>query len=126
MFKNLETGILDRTRLISNLLMLVLLVGNIFFSIQYISYMKSEAVQKEDNMAQKILISRFLKSFVDFVINPQGKMTFEDRIKLENDVRQIHDPELIALWDKFTNSKDVTTAQTNAVKILSMLANKML
>jgi hypothetical protein len=123
---NFQSGILERTRLVSNILMLLLLIGNIFFSVQYISNLKAEATQKEDNIGYRIQVSRFLKSFIDIVINTQGTVSFDDRVKLESDIRQIRDADLIKLWDAFVGSKDTKEAQANAVKLMSLLATKTL
>ena len=123
----LESGILDRTRLVSNLLMLALLVGNIFFTIQYTENMKTEAAKTTDVSVQvRYQTARFLKSFIDQVINTKGTLSFDERVKLENDIRQIQDPDLTKLWDTFVSSKDAKTAQENAVKLMSMLTNKLI
>jgi hypothetical protein len=122
----IQTGVLDKARLLSNILMLILLIGNIFFSIQYIGSIKQEALAKEDNTIERIQISRFLKSFIDIVINSQGTVSFEDRVKLENDIRQIRDADLIKQWESFVDSKDSKIAQSTAIKLMSMLTSKML
>ena len=126
---NLESGILDRTRFTSNLLMLVLVASNIFFAVQYVNDIKQQANQQEvtdQATTTRIQISRFLKYFIDTVLNTKGSISMEDRIKLENDIRQIHDTDLIKLWDGFVASKDGKEAQVNAVKLMAMLSNKML
>ena len=126
---NLESGILDRTRFTSNLLMLVLVASNIFFAVQYVNDIKQQANQQEvtdQSTTARIQISRFLKYFIDTVLNTKGSISMEDRIKLENDIRQIHDTDLIKLWDGFVASKDGKEAQVNAVKLMAMLSNKML
>lgn len=120
------TGILERTRLVSNILMLILVIGNIFFSIQYAENIKQAGVFETDTTATRIQVSRFLKFFIDTVISTQGTVSFEDRVKLENDIRQIHDPELTKQWETFVDSKDSKIAQENAVKLMQMLVNKML
>lgn len=122
-----ESGLLDRTRLFSNILMLVLLAGNIFFTIQYTENMKAELAKKDDTSGEvRLQTARFLKYFIDKVINTKGVLSFDDRVKLENDVRQIQDPALTTLWETFVGSKDSKTAQENAVKLMSMLTNKMI
>jgi len=126
---NFQSGVLDRTRLISNILMLVLLAGNIFFSIQYAENIKLEAERNAavaDNSSTRYQVSHFLQYFIDTVLNTQGTISFDDRVKLENDIRQIHDPALTAQWTAFVDSKDSKTAQANAVKLMSMLATKLL
>ncbi len=126
---NFQSGILDKTRLMSNVLMLLLVAGNIFFSVQYTQSIKDQAAQANsvvDKDATRIQVARFLKYFIDTVLNTQGTIAFDDRVKLENDIRQIHDSGLTTQWTEFVNSKDSKIAQTNAVKLMSMLTNKML
>ncbi len=126
---NFSSGVLDRTRLVSNILMLILVAGNIFFSIQYTQNIVAERdrlANTEDKTAVRIQVARFLKYFIDTVLNTKGTISFDDRVKLESDIRQIKDADLTTMWDEFVNSKDSVTAQENAVKLMSMLTNKML
>ncbi len=126
---NFQSGVLDRTRLVSNVLMLVLVAGYIFFSIQYTQSIKQQeaaAAAISDSGATRIQVAHFLKYFIDTVLNTQGTISFDDRVKLENDIRQIHDASLTTQWTEFVNSKNSKLAQTNAVKLMSMLTNKML
>ncbi|MEI7782520.1 MAG: hypothetical protein WCJ18_11430, partial [Planctomycetota bacterium] len=119
---NFESGILDKTRLTTNLIMLVLLCSNIFFAIQYTENLKQEAqqqAQQDDSATTRIQISRFLKFFIDTVLNTKGGISTEDRLKLENDIHQIHDQDLIKQWDVFVASKDGKEAQVNAVRLMS-------
>ena len=115
---NFESGILDKTRLTTNIIMLVLLCSNIFFAIQY--------TEQDDSATTRIQISRFLKFFIDTVLNTKGGISTDDRLKLENDIHQIHDQDLIKQWDVFVASKDGKEAQVNAVRLMSMLGSKML
>ncbi len=124
---NIKSGVLEKTRFMSNVLMLLLVAGNIFFSIQYMENVKLEASKAEDTSAmQRIQVSRYLNFFIKTVLNTQGTISFEDRVKLENDIRQIHDPELTKQWDSFVNSKDSKTAQENSVKFMSALTAKLI
>jgi hypothetical protein len=123
---NFQSGLLEKTRLVSNVLMVLLLAGNIFFSIQYVSGINQESTQEDAKAATRYQTSHFLKYFIDTVLNTTGAISFEDRVKLENDIRQIHDADLIAQWDAFVASTNTKDAQANAVKLMSMLTNKML
>ena len=125
MFK-LESGVLDKTRLIANILMLVLLIGNIFFSVQYIQEIKNQNAPKVDNTSQRIQIARFLKEYIAIVLNNKNAVSTEDRVKLENDEMQLHDAHISNQWQAFVNSSDASAAQQNAVKLMSVLADKML
>jgi len=126
---NLQSGILDKSRLVSNILMLVLVAGNIFFSIQYTEGIKQQAdlaATAVDNSGTRIQAARFMKEFVDIVLNTTGQISLDDRVKLENDVRQIGDSTITTQWMSFVNSKTAKEAQGNAVKLMSMVTNKML
>lgn len=123
------SGILERTRLVSNVLMLALVAGNIFFSIQYTQNIKDKdalALLNKDNTGTRIQSARLLNFFINTVLDTQGTISFDDRVKLENDVRQLGDPALTTQWTTFVESKDSKTAQTNAVKVMSMLTGKMI
>ena len=106
--------------------MVVLLAGNIFFSIQYVSGINQVSTEQDEKATTRYQTSRFLKYFIDTVLNTQGAISFEDRVKLENDLRQLHDATLTAQWDAFVGSKNTKDAQASAVKLMSMLTNKML
>ena len=88
-----QSGILDKSRLVSNILLLVLVAGNIFFSIQYTQNIALEQ-SKADTAAAldqaRVQNTRILKSFINIVINTTSGITLEDRVKLENDIRQSH------------------------------------
>ena len=123
-----QSGVLDRTRLVSNILMVVLVAGNLFFSIQYTESIKSQQTQKQDTIGTNIQISRFLKLFVNVVLSSsEGKqVSTDERVQLENDVIQIGDPEIRAQWNSFVASTDSKTAQTNAIALMKLLTNKLL
>ncbi|MFA6430691.1 MAG: hypothetical protein WC229_02805 [Candidatus Paceibacterota bacterium] len=127
MFK-IQSGILDKTRLVSNILLVILVAGNLFFSIQYMENLKAQAEVKEQGVSNSIQVSRFLKLFVDVVLNNEAGKTisYDDRLKLENDVRQIKDVDLTKQWDAFVASKDAKAGQENAVKLMKMLTNKLI
>ena len=121
-----RSGVLDRANIFSNFLMVVLLAGNIYLSIQYISNMQAEQNAKVDNTSMRIQTSRVLKEYIDVVLNTTGAISYDDRVKLESDVRQLADPNITKQWDACVASKDAKVAQGNAVRLMSLLANKMI
>ena len=121
-----NSGVLDKTRLFTNFLLIVLVAGNIFFSIQYTESLKQQGMQQADNTATRIQASKLLKLFVDVVLNTDKTISFEDRVALENDVRQMKDVEVIKEWDAFVASADAKVAQKNAVVLMKTLTNKLL
>lgn len=125
----MQTGILDKTRLMANFLMLLLVGLNIFFSIQYTQNMKKdETKQAEERIKteERIKVSRFMKLFIDKVLGTNGTISFEDRVRLESDVRALGDETLVKQWDLFVASTDSAVAQKNAVLLMSILMNKMI
>jgi hypothetical protein len=99
----------------------------IFMSVQYIlSQLQLKdavgqiSVQKAD---RKTLI--FAKLFVDKFLLAQGTVGFEDRLKLENAVRDINDPAIFKQWQKFTDSTDDREAQTAAGDLFNLLFNRL-
>ena len=123
-----NSGVLDRTRLMSNVLMIVLLAGNIFFSIQYTENIKQQQLtQESDTSTMRIQSARLLKSFIDIVLNTGNQaISYDDRIALENEVRQMKDSEILKKWNSFVGSSDAKVAQQNAVEFMKLLANKAL
>lgn len=125
----IESGILDKTRLSSNILLIILVAGNLFFATQYIQQIKTEqeqAATATDNTQTRLQTARFLKFFIDIVLNTKGTITYEDRVKLEADVVALNDLDIRKEWKLFSEAKDTKTAQVEAVKLMSMLANRLI
>jgi hypothetical protein len=125
----MQTGILDKTRLSANLLMIILVGLNIFFSIQYTQNMKmndAKAAAESAKTEERLKTSRFMKLFVDKVLGTNGTISFDDRVKLESDIRSLGDQALVKQWDLFVASKDSDSAQKNAVMLMSLLSSKMI
>ena len=126
---NFQSGLLDKSRMVSNLLLVILVAGNIYLGIQYTETIRRETAQQDQDTTKidtRIQISRFLRFFIDTVLNTKGTISFDDRVKLENDIRQIKDADLTKSWDNFVASKDGKVAQVNAVKLMSLLSAKLL
>lgn len=67
----------------------------------------------------------FTKLFIAKVIKAKSDVSFEDRLKLENAVRDINDQKIFNQWQKFTEAKDPVQAQEEAKNLLEILANKV-
>ena len=119
----------NKSKSVLNIIIIVLLLGNIFLAYKYVGAMRVQNMENaagEQKITQRVQISDFNKLFVETVLNSKGTISSDDRIKLENDVRQTHDEDLINAWNIFVSSKDSKTTQENAMKILGLLANKMI
>jgi len=126
----IQSGILDKSRLSSNILLIILVAGNLFFATQYIQQIKAEQDQQAnatDTTLNRLQTARFLKFFIDVVLNTKGgAVSYDDRVKLEADVINLQDYDITKEWNAFVKSKDAKTAQTEAVKLMSLLANKLI
>ena len=120
-----KSGIFDVSRLISNILMLVLLAGNIFFSVQYITNIQNQNTTVTDNTAEHIKRAHFLDDYINIVLNTKGAISQDDRVKLEDEVIQLHDAAISTQWAAFVASPDPQSAQDNAVKLMAMLSAKL-
>lgn len=124
----MELG-MDNTKLVANILMVLLVALNIFFSIQYVGSINTEGELIEQQAAateKRIEVARFLKLFVEEVLGTNGVVTFEARIQLENDVRQLGDKQIIEQWESLVDASDGEEAQKRALLLLSLLSNKMI
>ena len=125
----MKTGILDRSRLVANLLMVVLVAMNIYFSVQYSAEIRANEDRQDaeqEKTAERIQQAKFMKLFVDNVLGTSGVITFDDRVRLENDIRDLEDVKALELWEVFVASEDATEAQVNAVELMSYLSSKMI
>ncbi len=119
----------NKSKFVLNIVIIVLLLGNIFLAYKYVGVMRTQSVENavsEQKITQRVQMANFNKLFVETVLNSKGTISSDDRIKLENDVRQTHDTDLINAWNIFVSSKDSKATQENAMKILGLLANKMI
>jgi hypothetical protein len=114
-----------KTNSFAILLILILLGLNTYVLIQYVSVNK-ELKQLKNPSGESVGVpaSVVLTEFLDVVLNTR-KTTPDDRIKLESDIRQLGDKEIIAEWEAFLASKDTKISQAKVIKIIGLLEDKM-
>jgi len=108
-------------------LIVILIIGNIFFISKYLGFKKQ--LQKEQsgievqNLNGEIL--EFTQLFIEKVLDTEAEVDFETRLKLENSVRNLRDQEILDQWNKFIESETETDAQENVKNLLKTLVNKI-
>jgi hypothetical protein len=110
------------------ILILILLAGNIYLGIQCFLY-KSELDQMKKDIAVQQINEKdlsFAKLVVDKILLGSGQVNFDDRLKLENAVRDLNDPEIFAQWQKFTNSKSDAETQQSMGVLFDLLLKRIL
>ncbi len=117
---------MQKTRLFV-IIITILAVGNIFFVAMYFSdraellRAKKQLIVQQTN--EKIL--SFAKLFIDKILLGEGTVNFEDRLKLENAVRDINDKEIFSKWQQFTESQNNRESQTAVGNLLKLSLDKI-
>ncbi len=112
---------------ITLIIIFILLALTVFFGVKYFS------LQKELRQTQKFLetqktngkVLEFTKLFIGKVLKAKTEVSFEERLKLESAVRGLGEEEILAQWQKFTESKTEAEAQEEVKNLLEVLINKI-
>lgn len=88
---------------------------------EQMAVVRSQLAGRENN----VRIVDFTKLFIEQVLKAQTEVSFETRLKLENTVRDLGDAQILAQWQKFTDSKTEEDAQQEVKNLLELLINKM-
>lgn len=99
----------------------ILLAGQYLISLQDLKATKSLLQTYQYN--EKIL--SFTKLFIIKVLKAEAEVSFEDRLKLENAVRDINNKDIFDQWQKFIESKTEAQAQKEVKNLLELLINKI-
>ncbi len=118
---------MENRKTIFIIIILILLAGNVFLGVQYISLTtklrQTQTVLETQKTNDKVL--EFTQLFIAKVLKAKSEVDFETRLKLENAVRNLGDEEILARWSKFIESKTEATAQEEVKNLLEMLVNKI-
>jgi hypothetical protein len=114
-------------KLISVLAIIFILFGIIMFGVQNY-FLKQQETLLEKEVATKngnAKIVSFLNLFIDKVLQAKTDISFEDRLKLENAVRDLNDKEILSLWETFTQATTADEVQMYCKNLLQVLAKKI-
>ena len=105
------------------LLGLLLLITTLFFGWRFWQARQELTAAKEE-LAQQNLntgVLTFTSAFIDKILKAQGEVDFETRLQLENQVRDLKHPAILAQWQKFTGSNTEAEAQAEVKNLLELL-----
>lgn len=112
---------------IAEIIIGVLAFGNIFFAYNY--FLANKELQVTRSQEAKVEVNQkvvdFAMLFIKKVLQANTVVDFETRLSLENSVRDLNDPEIMAEWQNFTNSKTQAEAQDSVKKLLEILVSKI-
>ena len=105
----------------------ILVAGNAFFGASYFfAYKKAQTIaQQLKNQQNDAKIVNFTGLFIEKVLKAEKEVSFEDRLRLENAVRDLNDGEVLVQWEKFVDSKTEIEAQNAVKNLLSLLVSKI-
>ena len=105
----------------------ILFAGNVLFASQY--YVSLKNVQTKESLLQTYQhnerVLNFAKLFIEKVLKTDSEISFEDRLKLENAVRDINNKDILDQWNAFTGSKTETQAQKEVRNFLKLLLDNV-
>ena len=95
------------------LLIVLLVAGNVFFAYNYFTVARElQAIKStETKVALNQKVINFAQMFITKVLQADKEVDFDTRLSLENSVRDLNDPEIMAEWQNFTASKTEADAQ---------------
>lgn len=106
---------------------LALIIGNAFTGFLYFQT-KAELSRAQNAAIQNQAESKslnFLEMLIAKVLQNEGEVSFDDRLLLENAVREIKDPLILSEWTKFSNSETEDEAQAAMKNLFSLLAKNI-
>jgi len=97
-----------------------------FLVVQNIQLRSNIDMAKEQALSERHKqILDFNAEFINLVLKQDQEIGFEDRLRLENNVRELDDQEILDVWIAFTNSNTNGEAQDNTVALLEILVKKL-
>lgn len=109
------------------LVVLLLVASNLWVGAEYLAA-KSLAQRYRVESRRQVLNEKMLafsQLFVGTVLQAEKEVDFETRLRLENAVRDIQDTEVLAQWQKFTESQSELDAQREVKTLLGLLLSKI-
>ena len=116
-----------KTKFLTAIAIIMLSGSTLLLAISY------DTAQRELESARAVLASqrtgtkslRFLQMFIKDVIKADSEVNFETRLRLENNVRELGDEQVLVAWQNFVNSKNEAAAQEHVKNLLELLAAKV-
>jgi predicted MPP superfamily phosphohydrolase len=105
----------------------ILVAGNIMLGVGYYFSQEQIKIEQQSFKAKEYnaKVLQFTNLFVEKVLQAETEVSFDDRLKLENTVRDLNDPQILAQWQKFTASQTEQEAQQEVKNLLELLVKKI-
>lgn len=114
-------------KIVTLIIILALVVLVVFLAAQWvwlkIDFNQLQKTVKIQQTNQKTL--EFANFFVDKVLLSSQQVSFEERLQMENMVRDINDQQILDQWNKFVKSDRNEDVQKELVNLLKLLLSKI-
>jgi hypothetical protein len=116
-----------RKTLILTIIIILLLFGTVYFGTSaYFLKQRIDIVEKQLNsQGTNGKIVSFLSLFIEKVLENNSEVSFEDRLQLENSVRDLNDSEVLTVWQNFTQAQTSDDVQKYCKELLDILVSKI-
>lgn len=119
--------VLDKKNVIWTTIILLLVFVIVFLSARYfLQVQETKRLQEELSIKQtNDKVISFLKLFVQKVLKSGDEVSFEDRVRLENVVKELDDQEILFNWERFTKSTSEVQIQQRVKDLMETLVKKI-
>jgi hypothetical protein len=101
------------------------IISNVFFGLNYLQNKNNQDKNNQVAFESREKIAELNKIFITKVVATGGKISFEDRAKIEEIIKSLNDQAISEKWSKFIASENGGKAQENVLDILVTLTEKM-
>ena len=117
----------NKRNIILAMVILLLISAGAFFAVKYFLQTRETVKLQQEIKTQKTnnKVVNFLNLFIQKVLKTDQPVSFEDRLQLENAVRDINDPEILSKWEEFTGGIDEAQIQQGVKDLLEVLVKKI-
>ncbi len=117
---------IPKDRLLFLIIIILLLMDGVFIG-QYLASLERVRVTQSTLLAYQLneKVINFTKIFCEKILNAGGEVSFDDRLVLENAIRDINSKPIFDQWQKFVNSNNEVEAQVELKTLLDLLINRV-
>lgn len=117
----------NKNRVLVIIVIGALIISDVFFALNYFTNLQELNTVKntQAKVETNLKVINFTSLFIKKVLQANTEVDFETRLSLENAVRDLKDPEIMAEWQNFIASKTEAEAQNSVKKLLGILISKI-
>src|SRR3989344_1085377 len=126
-FRNLRYNAMKKSKLITLAAVFLVVssfVANVVLGVQlYGANKKIQALEETVRLNKSVL--NFADLFISKVLKATSEISFEDRLQIENAVRDTKDQDIYDQWQKFVASQTLAEGQEEVKNILQLITRKL-